>query len=376
MALPSRGGVFRAASYDELVDSPFECGTHRTFDFRVKGVSAHPRRSGGAATRTPRASCKDLKKLVARGGRPLRRPPVRALSLPRPPRRRARAAASSTAPRSPSRSTRGPSSPRRRTAARSCSSRTSSSTPGTSSASGPRRFGPFDYTREVHTKDLWALEGVTSYYEVLLAVRGRPPDARAGLRGVDDVVSGHLETPGREVQSAEMASFDTWIRFYRPDENSVNVAESYYRRGQLLGLALDLTIRGATAGRRGLDDVMRLLWRAVRVEGKRLSGGRRRGRGLARHRLARGGAPVLRPLRARAPRRPTFAGSPHGRGPRAAARPGVRGRRHGRRSREDARATSVGRSKDRERPPRRCPRSSRAAPPQRGGVSPETRSWP
>jgi predicted metalloprotease with PDZ domain len=65
-----------------------------------------------------------------------------------------------------------------------------------------------------------------------------------------------------------MASFDTWIRFYRPDENSVNVAESYYRRGQLLGLGLDLTIRGATAGRRGLDDVMRLLWRRWGSKGK------------------------------------------------------------------------------------------------------------
>jgi predicted metalloprotease with PDZ domain len=65
-----------------------------------------------------------------------------------------------------------------------------------------------------------------------------------------------------------MASFDTWIRFYRPDENSVNVAESYYRRGQLLGLALDLTIRGATSGRRGLDDVMRLLWRRFGSKGK------------------------------------------------------------------------------------------------------------
>jgi predicted metalloprotease with PDZ domain len=80
--------------------------------------------------------------------------------------------------------------------------------------------------------------------------------------------TGHLDTPGRSVQSAEMASFDTWIRFYRPDENSVNVAESYYRRGQLLGLALDLTVRGATAGRRGLDDVLRLLWRRYGAKGR------------------------------------------------------------------------------------------------------------
>jgi predicted metalloprotease with PDZ domain len=65
-----------------------------------------------------------------------------------------------------------------------------------------------------------------------------------------------------------MASFDTWIRFYRPDENSPNVSESYYRRGALLGLALDLTLRRATGGRRGLDDVMRRLFRAYAAKGK------------------------------------------------------------------------------------------------------------
>jgi predicted metalloprotease with PDZ domain len=105
------------------------------------------------------------------------------------------------------------------------------------------------------------MEGVTSYYEVLLGVRAGLLTPAQGFEEWMTSWTGHLETPGRTVQSAETASFDTWIRFYRPDENSVNVAESYYRRGQLLGLALDLTIRGATAGRRGLDDVMRLLWR-------------------------------------------------------------------------------------------------------------------
>jgi predicted metalloprotease with PDZ domain len=132
----------------------------------------------------------------------------------------------------------------------------------------PEALGPFDYTKEVHTRDLWAMEGVTSYYEVLLAVRAGLLTPAQGFEEWMTSWTGHLETPGREVQSAEMASFDTWIRFYRPDENSVNVAESYYRRGQLLGLALDLTIRNATAGRRGLDEVMKLLWRRWGSKGK------------------------------------------------------------------------------------------------------------
>jgi predicted metalloprotease with PDZ domain len=132
----------------------------------------------------------------------------------------------------------------------------------------PEALGPFDYDREVHSKDLWAMEGITSYYEVLLATRAGLLTRAQAFEQWMTSWTGHLETPGRAVQSVEMASFDAWIRFYRPDENSVNVAESYYRRGQLLGLALDLTLRGATEGRRGLDDVMRFLWRRWGAKGK------------------------------------------------------------------------------------------------------------
>ena len=109
----------------------------------------------------------------------------------------------------------------------------------------------------------------------------------------------HLETPGRLVQSAETASFDTWIRFYRPDENSVNVAESYYRRGALLGLALDLTLRRATGGRRGLDEVFRRLFRTYAAKGRGYPPGAFED-AAARVALSRPrGAALLRPLRAR-----------------------------------------------------------------------------
>jgi predicted metalloprotease with PDZ domain len=61
-------------------------------------------------------------------------------------------------------------------------------------------------------------------------------------------------------QTVEEASFDAWIKFYRPDENSPNVQVSYYLKGSLIGLSLDLMIRNRTRGRKSLDDVMRALW--------------------------------------------------------------------------------------------------------------------
>ena len=266
MALPARSGVFRAASYDELVDSPFECGTHRTFDFRVKGVP-HTLAIWGTGNEDAPRLVKDLRKLVAEaaslfGGLPYERYLFLAHLAPGARGGLEHRASQSVAidpwafkPEKAYRDTLLLFSHELFHAWNVKRIR-------------PEALGPFDYTKEVHTKDLWAMEGITSYYEVLLAVRAGLLTPAQGFEEWMTSWTGHLETPGRAVQSAEMASFDTWIRFYRPDENSVNVAESYYRRGQLLGLALDLTIRGATAGRRGLDDVMRLMWRRWGSKGR------------------------------------------------------------------------------------------------------------
>ena len=121
----------------------------------------------------------------------------------------------------------------------------------------PVELGPFDYEHEVHTRSLWVAEGITDYY-------GELNVHRAGLSTRDeflDNLSAHLETlqggPGRLVQSAAAASYDAWIRYYRPDENSVNVATSYYEKGLILGFLLDGKIRKATNGAKSLDDVMR-----------------------------------------------------------------------------------------------------------------------
>jgi predicted metalloprotease with PDZ domain len=121
----------------------------------------------------------------------------------------------------------------------------------------PVELGPFDYENEVFTRSLWIAEGITDYYGELLV-------RRAQLSSTDeylDNLSNHIEAvqggAGRLVQSAEAASFDAWIKYYRPDENTVNVAVSYYEKGLLLGWLLDARIRSVTNGNRSLDDVMR-----------------------------------------------------------------------------------------------------------------------
>jgi predicted metalloprotease with PDZ domain len=120
----------------------------------------------------------------------------------------------------------------------------------------PVELGPFNYEREVQTRSLWIVEGLTDYYEDLLL-------HRAGITTRDEVLdslSSKIEelqnTPGRLVQSAEAASFDAWIKYYRPDENSPNTSISYYTKGAVLGFLLDARIRKMTAGARSLDDVL------------------------------------------------------------------------------------------------------------------------
>ena len=124
----------------------------------------------------------------------------------------------------------------------------------------PDVLGPFDYTQENYTKVLWVAEGVTDYYADLLL-------RRAGLITENEFLTGtarsiqtlQQNTPGRLVQSVEESSFDTWIKFYRQDENSVNSQVSYYDKGAILGLLLDLEIRKRSNGAKSLDDVMRYL---------------------------------------------------------------------------------------------------------------------
>ena len=123
----------------------------------------------------------------------------------------------------------------------------------------PVALGPFDYQRENYTRGLWVAEGITSYYGDLILRRAGLLSPGEYLNGLGALIAGYEGQPGRLKQSAETSSFDTWIEHYRPDENSINTAISYYTKGELLGLVLDLEIRSRTNGARTLDDVMRRL---------------------------------------------------------------------------------------------------------------------
>jgi predicted metalloprotease with PDZ domain len=118
----------------------------------------------------------------------------------------------------------------------------------------------FDYSREAYTPCLWAVEGITSHYDrYALRTSGRVP-AKTFLDKVLDDWARLVATPGRARQSLEQSSFDAWIKLYKPDESNLNTTVSYYLKGGLAMLALDLQIRRRTEGARSLDDVMRLLW--------------------------------------------------------------------------------------------------------------------
>ena len=124
----------------------------------------------------------------------------------------------------------------------------------------PAAFLPYDLSREAYTRQLWAFEGITSYYDDLALVRCGLFTHDEYLQMLGETVTRVLRGGGRLRQSVAESSFDAWIKFYRPDENTPNAVVSYYTKGSLVALALDLTLREATGGARSLDDLMRRLW--------------------------------------------------------------------------------------------------------------------
>ncbi|MDR1968526.1 MAG: peptidase M61 [Burkholderiaceae bacterium] len=122
----------------------------------------------------------------------------------------------------------------------------------------PAEFAHIDYERENYTRLLWFFEGFTSYYDDLLLRRAGLIDDTAYLKLLTKTVNQVRQAPARQTQSAAQASFDAWVRYYRPDENTPNSTISYYAKGALVALCLDLTLR--QEGRATLDDAMRALW--------------------------------------------------------------------------------------------------------------------
>jgi predicted metalloprotease with PDZ domain len=125
----------------------------------------------------------------------------------------------------------------------------------------PAGLTPYRYDAECYTRLLWWFEGATSYYDWRVL-------ALTGLATIDEYLE-HLAaeiayldaTPGRLFQALEETSFDAWIKLYRPDENSTNSTVSYYRKGEVVCALLDLEIRARSRGRAGLDTVLAHVWR-------------------------------------------------------------------------------------------------------------------
>lgn len=124
----------------------------------------------------------------------------------------------------------------------------------------PRAFNEQGLEREVHTRLLWAFEGITSYYDDLALVRSGRIDAKGYLALLAETMTRVQRNPGRLCQTLAESSFDAWTKFYKQDENAPNAIVSYYGKGALAALALDLTLRRDTGGGCSLDDVMRVLW--------------------------------------------------------------------------------------------------------------------
>lgn len=121
----------------------------------------------------------------------------------------------------------------------------------------PKALGPFNYDEENYTTALWIIEGFTAYFDNLIIRRCHFFDEREYLQMLALDFNTVYNRPGYEIQSAAAASFDTWIKQYRPDENSQNTSISYYNKGAMLAAAIDIKILSETGGVQRLDDVLK-----------------------------------------------------------------------------------------------------------------------
>ncbi|MBN3883706.1 MAG: M61 family metallopeptidase [Nostoc sp.] len=124
----------------------------------------------------------------------------------------------------------------------------------------PKALEVFDYDQENYTPSLWFCEGTTSYYDLLIPLRAGIYDVKSYLNNLSKEITRYETTPGRKVQPVSESSFDAWIKLYRPDANSANSQISYYLKGEMVSLLLDLLIRSTHHNQRSLDDVMLKMW--------------------------------------------------------------------------------------------------------------------
>src|ERR1039457_950329 len=123
-----------------------------------------------------------------------------------------------------------------------------------------RVLGPFDYTKENYTRLLWFHEGFTEHMQALILLRAGLLSVERYLKDLAEDWTRYSARPGRNVTPLSELSYEAWIKQYKPADNHSNRMVSYYDKGRWAGLALDLILRSATAGRRGLSDLFRRLW--------------------------------------------------------------------------------------------------------------------
>ncbi len=124
----------------------------------------------------------------------------------------------------------------------------------------PIALGPFDYDNENYTTDLWIAEGFTNYYQNIILRHANLISPEICLDAMANEISIIENTPGAKIQPLAEASFDAWIKAYRPNENSVNSTISYYGKGGAVAIMLDLEIINNTKGKYSLNDVMKFMY--------------------------------------------------------------------------------------------------------------------
>lgn len=133
----------------------------------------------------------------------------------------------------------------------------------------PAALGPFDYEKENYTTNLWIAEGFTAYYDNLIVQRAGFSSPEKYLEMLAQSISSVENQPGNRIQPVSEASFDAWIKQYRPNENSRNTTISYYNKGAVVALVMDLEILHATQGEKGLDDVLKAMYDEYYIKQKR-----------------------------------------------------------------------------------------------------------
>jgi len=264
-ARPYDFGLYQAADYDELIDHPVEMGTFTLASFKARGVP-HDIAITGRHEADMERLCRDLKRLCEWhidfwGGAPMDRYVFLVTTVGEGYgglEHRASTALLCSRDDLPRPGLKG-TDEAYRTFLGLCSHEYFHT--WNVKRIKPAAFVPYDLDRENHTTLLWAFEGFTSYYDDLALARAGLITPAEYLEILGRSITQLQRTGGRLKQTLAESSWDAWIKFYRPDENTPNAVVSYYGKGSLVALCLDSLIRERTRGRKSLDDVMRLLWR-------------------------------------------------------------------------------------------------------------------